>query len=85
MGPEGAFITGSDFLMDGGVTAAYLLLGLDQSVADPAGVEDGHWYRSSRGARGPQMAPAFENGSPENVGNRTNPTRFQPWVAARAI
>ena len=23
MGPEGAFITGSDFLMDGGVTAAY--------------------------------------------------------------
>jgi hypothetical protein len=23
MGPEGAFITGSDFLMDGGVTAVY--------------------------------------------------------------
>jgi hypothetical protein len=23
MGPQGAFITGSDFLMDGGVTAAY--------------------------------------------------------------
>jgi hypothetical protein len=23
MGPEGAFITGSDFLVDGGVTAAY--------------------------------------------------------------
>ena len=23
MGPEGAFITGSDFLMDGGVTASY--------------------------------------------------------------
>ncbi|ASU34171.1 NAD(P)-dependent dehydrogenase, short-chain alcohol dehydrogenase family [Mucilaginibacter xinganensis] len=23
MGPHGAFITGSDFLMDGGVTAAY--------------------------------------------------------------
>lgn len=23
MGPEGTFITGSDFLMDGGVTAAY--------------------------------------------------------------
>jgi NAD(P)-dependent dehydrogenase (short-subunit alcohol dehydrogenase family) len=23
MGPEGGFITGSDFLMDGGVTAAY--------------------------------------------------------------
>jgi hypothetical protein len=23
MGEEGAFITGSDFLMDGGVTAAY--------------------------------------------------------------
>ncbi len=23
MGPEGAFITGSDFLMDGGVTATY--------------------------------------------------------------
>jgi hypothetical protein len=25
MGPDGAFITGSDFLMDGGVTASYLL------------------------------------------------------------
>jgi hypothetical protein len=24
MGPDGAFITGSDFLMDGGVTAAYV-------------------------------------------------------------
>ena len=23
MGPDGAFITGGDFLMDGGVTAAY--------------------------------------------------------------
>ena len=23
MGPDGAFITGSDFIMDGGVTAAY--------------------------------------------------------------
>ena len=23
MGPDGGFITGSDFLMDGGVTAAY--------------------------------------------------------------
>jgi hypothetical protein len=23
MGPDGAFITGSDILMDGGVTAAY--------------------------------------------------------------
>ena len=23
MGPDGSFITGSDFLMDGGVTAAY--------------------------------------------------------------
>jgi hypothetical protein len=23
MGPDGAFITGSDFLVDGGVTAAY--------------------------------------------------------------
>jgi hypothetical protein len=23
MGPEGTFITGSDFLMDGGVTAQY--------------------------------------------------------------
>jgi NAD(P)-dependent dehydrogenase (short-subunit alcohol dehydrogenase family) len=23
MGPEGGFITGSDFLMDGGVTASY--------------------------------------------------------------
>jgi NAD(P)-dependent dehydrogenase (short-subunit alcohol dehydrogenase family) len=25
MGPEGAFITGGDFLMDGGVTASYFL------------------------------------------------------------
>jgi hypothetical protein len=24
MGPDGAFITGSDFLMDGGITASYL-------------------------------------------------------------
>jgi hypothetical protein len=28
MGAEGAFITGSDFLMDGGVTAAYWFGGL---------------------------------------------------------
>ena len=28
MGPEGGFITGSDFLMDGGVTAAYWYGGL---------------------------------------------------------
>ena len=28
MGPDGAFITGSDFLMDGGVTAAYWYGGL---------------------------------------------------------
>jgi NAD(P)-dependent dehydrogenase (short-subunit alcohol dehydrogenase family) len=31
MGPEGAFITGSDFLMDGGVTAAYRFGGLAPS------------------------------------------------------
>ena len=30
MGTEGAFITGSDFLMDGGVTAAYWFGGLAQ-------------------------------------------------------
>src|SRR5271154_2930689 len=30
MGAEGAFITGSDFLMDGGVTAAYWFGGLAQ-------------------------------------------------------
>jgi hypothetical protein len=24
MGPDGGFVTGGDFLMDGGVTAAYL-------------------------------------------------------------
>lgn len=30
MGPEGTFITGSDFLMDGGVTAAYWFGGLAQ-------------------------------------------------------
>ncbi len=30
MGPDGGFITGSDFLMDGGVTAAYWFGGLAQ-------------------------------------------------------
>jgi NAD(P)-dependent dehydrogenase (short-subunit alcohol dehydrogenase family) len=29
MGPEGAFISGSDFLIDGGVTAAYWFGDLD--------------------------------------------------------
>ena len=33
MGPDGAFITGSDFLMDGGVTAAYWYCEL--VLADP--------------------------------------------------
>jgi NAD(P)-dependent dehydrogenase (short-subunit alcohol dehydrogenase family) len=33
MGPDGAFITGSDFLMDGGVTAAYLYGDLAQPMA----------------------------------------------------
>jgi hypothetical protein len=32
MGPEGAYITGSDFLADGGVTAAYWFGELDLSV-----------------------------------------------------
>ena len=31
MGPDGAFITGSDFLMDGGVTASYLFGELDRA------------------------------------------------------
>jgi hypothetical protein len=31
MGPDGAFITGSDFLMDGGVTASYWFGELAQS------------------------------------------------------
>jgi NAD(P)-dependent dehydrogenase (short-subunit alcohol dehydrogenase family) len=30
MGPGGGFITGSDFLMDGGVTAGYWYGGLDE-------------------------------------------------------
>ncbi len=33
MGPDGAFITGSDFLMDGGVTAAYWFGELAHSAA----------------------------------------------------
>jgi NAD(P)-dependent dehydrogenase (short-subunit alcohol dehydrogenase family) len=33
MGPDGGFITGSDFLMDGGVTAAYWFGGLAQPVS----------------------------------------------------
>jgi NAD(P)-dependent dehydrogenase (short-subunit alcohol dehydrogenase family) len=33
MGPDGGFITGSDFLMDGGVTAAYWFGGLAQPGA----------------------------------------------------
>jgi NAD(P)-dependent dehydrogenase (short-subunit alcohol dehydrogenase family) len=32
MGPDGAFITGSDFLMDGGVTAAYWFGDLDPNL-----------------------------------------------------
>lgn len=35
MGPDGAFITGSDFLMDGGVTAAFRFGELTQPVARP--------------------------------------------------
>jgi NAD(P)-dependent dehydrogenase (short-subunit alcohol dehydrogenase family) len=31
MGPDGAFITGSDVLMDGGVTASYFYVELAQS------------------------------------------------------
>ena len=33
MGPEGAFITGSDFLIDGGVTASYFYGELAPSAA----------------------------------------------------
>jgi NAD(P)-dependent dehydrogenase (short-subunit alcohol dehydrogenase family) len=33
MGPDGAFITGSDFLMDGGVTAAYWFGDLQETPA----------------------------------------------------
>jgi len=32
MGADGAFITGSDFLMDGGVTAAYLYGDLNPNI-----------------------------------------------------
>ena len=38
MGSEGAFITGSDFLIDGGVTASYFY----GDLADPAGEAGGH-------------------------------------------
>ena len=33
MGPDGGFITGSDFLMDGGVTAAYWYGGYGELAA----------------------------------------------------
>jgi NAD(P)-dependent dehydrogenase (short-subunit alcohol dehydrogenase family) len=36
MGPDGAFITGSDFLMDGGVTAAYWFGGLAPQSGEPS-------------------------------------------------
>lgn len=36
MGPDGSFITGSDFLMDGGVTAAYKLGNLAPDAANPS-------------------------------------------------
>jgi len=36
MGPDGGFITGSDFLMDGGVTAAYWYGGLAEVPAQPS-------------------------------------------------
>jgi Enoyl-(Acyl carrier protein) reductase len=35
MVPDGAFITGSDFLMDGGVTASYLLRRTRPQRTDP--------------------------------------------------
>jgi len=35
MGPDGSFITGSDFLMDGGVTAAFKFGDLAQPLAQP--------------------------------------------------
>ena len=41
MGPDGAFITGSDFLMDGGVTAAYWYGELAPDVTDHRGVSGG--------------------------------------------
>ncbi len=37
LGPDGAFITGSDFLMDGGVTASYFygeLAPADRAISD---------------------------------------------------
>jgi NAD(P)-dependent dehydrogenase (short-subunit alcohol dehydrogenase family) len=37
MGPDGAFITGSDFLMDGGVTASYFFGELTASTDSPPG------------------------------------------------
>jgi len=36
MGPDGSFITGSDFLMDGGVTAAYKFGNLAPDAANPS-------------------------------------------------
>jgi NAD(P)-dependent dehydrogenase (short-subunit alcohol dehydrogenase family) len=37
MGPDGAFITGSDFLMDGGVTAAYWFGDIKNPTAQASG------------------------------------------------
>lgn len=39
MGPDGAFITGSDFLMDGGVTAAYWYGELAPKSIEQQGIE----------------------------------------------
>ena len=36
MGPDGAFITGSDFLIDGGVTASYFYGELAPSDLEPS-------------------------------------------------
>jgi hypothetical protein len=47
MGPDGGFITGSDFLMDGGVTAAYWYGDVAEVRAVDKGLERQAWRRQS--------------------------------------
>ena len=55
MGPDGAFITGSDFLMDGGVTASYFYGELAPAMTTPSGPLPVH-HANSHGSDAVLMA-----------------------------
>ena len=57
MGPDGGFITGSDFLMDGGVTAAYWYGELAEMSANQSPQENRSF---DPGARLGQAQPSSE-------------------------